>query len=157
MHLPQYDHTQRGKLHYVLHLSALAVAAICLIKIPGAGARIMICCVIGTTAVIEFFAFTCATLRVYDDQDCLKLEYGPLPLLKNRIAYEEIVATKPARSKIIDGWGIHYIPGRGWTYNVWGFDCVELTMIDGKLIRVGTDDADGLNAFLQDKINDSPQ
>ena len=82
MHLPQYDHTQRGKLHYVLHITALAVAAICLIRIPGAGARIMICCVIGTTAVREFFAFTCITLRVYDDQDCLKLEFGPLPLLK---------------------------------------------------------------------------
>jgi len=157
MHLPQYDHTQRGKLHDVLHLSALAVAAICLINIPAAGARIATWCVIGTTAVIEFFAFTCITLRVYDDQDCLKLEFGPLPLLKNRIAYEEIVAAKPARSKIIDGWGIHYIPGRGWTYNVWGFDCVELSMIDSKLIRVGTDDADGLNAFLQAKISDSPQ
>ena len=153
MHVTQYDHTQRGKLHYVLHFTALAVAAILLIRIPGAAAKVMICCVIGTTAIIEFFAFTCVTLRVYDDQDCLKVEFGPLPLLKKRIAYKEIVTTRPSRSKIIDGWGIHYIPGRGWTYNVWGFDCVELSMIDSKLIRVGTDDPAGLHAFLEGKIS----
>jgi len=153
MHLPQYDHIQRGKLHYILHVSALAVAAICLITIPTAAGQIRIYIAIGTTALLEFLAFTCITLRLYDDKNCLQLKYGPLPLIKKRIAYEKIVTTKPSRSKFIDGWGIHYSPGRGWTYNLWGFDCVELTMIDNKTIRVGTDDTAGLNAFLEGKIS----
>ena len=48
------------------------------------------------------------------------------------------------------GWGIHYFPGRGWTYNIWGFACVKLTL-GRKIIRVGTDDADGLARFLGEK------
>ena len=152
MHLPQYDHIQRGKLHYILHVSALAVAAICLLTIPAAAGQIRIYIAVGIAALLEFFAFSCITLRVYDDENCLRLKYGPLPLMKRHIAYEEIVATKPSRSKFIDGWGIHYIPGRGWTYNLWGFDCVELTMTDSKISRVGTDDPAGLNAFLKGKI-----
>ena len=34
------------------------------------------------------------------------------------------------------------MPGRGWTYNLWGFDCVKLTL-GRKIIRVGTNDAEG--------------
>ena len=153
MHLPQYDHTQQGKLHYVLHLAALFVVIILVTSIPAAATQVIIWSVVGTTAVIEFFAFTCISLRVYDDQDCLRLAYGPLPLLKARIAYEDIVACRCSRSKFIDGWGIHYIPGRGWTYNLWGFDCVELSMVDGKLIRLGTNDREALEAFLQTKVD----
>lgn len=153
MRVPRYDHTQRGKLHYFLHIAALAVATICLITIPAAAGQIRVYIAIGTTALLEFLAFSCITLRVYDHENCLQLKYGPLPLMKRRIAYADIVATKPSRSKFIDGWGIHYIPGRGWTYNLWGFDCVELTMIDNKIIRVGTDESTELDAFLQDKIS----
>ena len=153
MHLPQYDHTQRGKLHYVLHLAALFVVIILATQIRAVAGQIVIWSVVGTTAVIEFFAFTCISLRVYDDQDCLRLAYGPLPLLKAHIAYEDIVACRSSRSRFIDGWGIHYIPGRGWTYNLWGFDCVELSMVDGKLIRVGTDDREALATFLRTTID----
>ena len=154
MNLPQYDHIQRGKLHYILHITALAIAAICLITIPAAAGQIRVYIAIGTTAMLEFLAFSCITLHVYDDENCLQLKYGPLPLMKKHIAYADIVATRPSRSKFIDGWGIHYIPGRGWTYNLWGFNCVELTMIDNKIIRVGTDQPAQLDAFLQDKISD---
>ena len=55
------------------------------------------------------------------------------------------------RTNIIDGWGIHYFPGRGWTYNIWGFDCVKLTL-GRKIIRVGTDDAEELAKFIREKI-----
>jgi hypothetical protein len=56
-----------------------------------------------------------------------------------------------ARSSWIDGWGIHYIPGRGMTYNLWGFDCVEIDM-NGRTVRVGTDDPEGLTDFLKGRI-----
>ena len=54
-------------------------------------------------------------------------------------------------TSILDGWGIHYIPGRGWTYNVWGFACVKLTL-GRKVIRVGTDDADELAKAIRAKM-----
>ena len=50
----------------------------------------------------------------------------------------------------IDGWGIHYILVCGWTYNIWGFACVKLTL-GRKSIRVGADDAEGLVKFIREK------
>ena len=46
--------------------------------------------------------------------------------------------------------GIPFMPGRGWTYNIWGFACVKLTL-GRKIIRVGADDADELAKFLGEK------
>ena len=52
---------------------------------------------------------------------------------------------------LIDGLGIHYVPFRGWTYNLWGFDCVVLEL-GKKTLRIGSNDADGLLTFLRSRI-----
>jgi hypothetical protein len=57
---------------------------------------------------------------------------------------------KRSRSKVVDGWGIHCVVGRGWTWNLWGFDCVELR-VKGTTYRIGSDDADALARFLQSR------
>jgi hypothetical protein len=38
--------------------------------------------------------------------------------------------------------------GRGWTYNLWGFDCVEF-QYKGRPCRIGTDDVQGLTDWLR--------
>ena len=48
-----------------------------------------------------------------------------------------MTAVEAGRSSLIDGWGIHWIPGRGWTYNLWGFGCVVIQQ-GKKTTRVGT-------------------
>jgi hypothetical protein len=98
-----------------------------------------------------FFALSFAQLTVEDEGDYLAVRFGPLPVFRKRIAYAEIKAVERSRSSALDGWGIHYVPGRGWTYNLWGFDCVKL-QVNGRVIRVGSNDADELAAFLQEKI-----
>ena len=153
----KYDHTQRGKLHFIVHATAILVVALVLTNISEEDTNIAVYISAGTTAVLEFFAFTCVTLRVYDDEDCIALRFGPIPLLKKRIPYAEIKSGEPSRSKLVDGWGIHYIRKRGWIYNLWGFECVQLTTIDNRTIRIGTDDSAKLSAFLQTKISQSPQ
>ena len=55
------------------------------------------------------------------------------------------------RSSWIDGWGIHWIPGRGYTYNLWGFSCAKLD-VRGRTVRIGSDDADKLVEFLKSKL-----
>ena len=151
-----YDHTQRGKLHWWLHFAAITNAVIFLFFIPKDPLGIVYITTVFVTGMLEFFAWTVITLRVYDDGDAISLRFGPIPLAKKRIAYQETKSAEPSRSKVIDGWGVHYIPGRGWTYNLWGFECVELTTIDNRTIRIGTDDSSGLNAFLQTKITHLP-
>lgn len=46
--------------------------------------------------------------------------------------------------------GLHYLPGHGWTCNLWGFDCVILRL-DTQIVRVGTDDVEGLMLALKSK------
>jgi hypothetical protein len=55
------------------------------------------------------------------------------------------------RSTVLDGWGINYMPGKGWIYNLSGFDCV-VVHLGQKNIRVGTDDMEGLVRFLKGKV-----
>ena len=62
----------------------------------------------------------------------------------------DITGLEMGHTSILDGWGIHYFLGRGWTYNIWGFACVELTL-GRKIIRVGTDDADELVSVIREK------
>ena len=71
-------------------------------------------------------------------------------MLSKRIRYADITGVEVGRPSILDGWGIHFMPGRGWTYNVWGFACVKLTL-GRKVIRVGTDDAEGLVKVIGEK------
>ena len=102
-------------------------------------------------AILVTAALMCGSLCVRDEGEWLALRYGPLPILRKRIRYAHITAVEPDRTKVIDGWGIHYIIGRGWTYNLWGFGCVKLTL-GKKVIRVGTDDVDNLAEFLKGKV-----
>ncbi len=91
------------------------------------------------------------SLTVADAGDRLRIQYGPLPLFGRSILYSQIGAVEAGRSRLIDGWGIHWIPGRGWTYNLWGFDCV-VVHLGSRLIRIGTDDRDGLLELLESQL-----
>ncbi|MBP89727.1 MAG: hypothetical protein CMJ64_23980 [Planctomycetaceae bacterium] len=56
----------------------------------------------------------------------------------------------------MDGWGIHLSPSGGWTWNLWGFACVDVWYRKGtkvKKVRIGTDDPVGLEAFLKEQIS----
>jgi len=92
-------------------------------------------------------------LTVRDEGERLALRYGPLPVFRKLIRYSDITSVEPGRSSVIDGWGIHWIPGRGFTYNLWGLDCAKL-IVQGRIVRVGSDDVENLVAFLRNKIGD---
>lgn len=147
--MTEYTHTQRGRLHH----ASLIIAAIMLV---GAWLAWDSACVaelnLILSAVFIALAFLFASLTVRDGGEFLLLRYGPIPLLRKKIRYADITSVEPDRTKIVDGWGIHYVPGRGWTYNLWDFDCVKLTL-GKKVIRVGTDDVENLVDFLRKKIS----
>ena len=92
-----------------------------------------------------------ASMTVQDEGEFLAIRYGPLPVFHRRIRYADITSVEPGRSSIIDGWGIHWVPGRGWTYNLWGFQCAMLA-VRGGIVRIGSDDVDNLVGFLHGKI-----
>lgn len=142
-----YTHTQRAPLWIILMLVGLSlVAAAWLFSAPPLVQAILA----AVAAAFVLVALCFATLTIEDRGDVLRLRYGPIPLFRFRFRYDEISSVDATRSDAIDGLGIHYIPGRGWIFNLWGFDCVAITY-RGRTTRIGTDDVEGLAAFLRRK------
>lgn len=59
------------------------------------------------------------------------------------VEIRNIAAIRPVRNQWYYGWGIRRIP-RGWMYNVWGLDAVELELHSGGIFRIGTDQPEEL-------------
>jgi hypothetical protein len=146
--MPQYEHKQTSPLNLILYaLGVVQLAAAWVSRSNPATSIILSFC-----AVVMILAGLCVGyLIVRDEGDFLALRFGPLPVFRRLIAFSEITLVEPSRSTVLDGWGIHYIPGRGMTYNLWGFDCVKMR-VDNRTIRVGTDDVQGLVRFLKEKV-----
>ncbi|NQT14288.1 MAG: hypothetical protein HQ582_16145 [Planctomycetes bacterium] len=144
----QYSHTEHGWFHYGLYLSVAATLWLAwLIR----GQPFFMWMVLGAAAVLFLYTQTFHYLSVRDEDDCLAICFGPLPLLRKRIPYAQITSAEPDRTSLIDGWGIHYVPWRGVTYNIWGYDCVKL-QVWGCVVRVGSDDVENLVDFLRERI-----
>jgi len=143
----EYSHTQRGPLGHIL----VATAAVLLVIawLSGQTAPTIITSVVAVLLMLA--ALTFGSLTVRDEGQWLALRYGPLPVFRKRVPYGQITSVEPGRTSIIDGWGIHWIPGRGYTYNLWGFSCVKLAVGD-RTIRVGSDEPDKLVEFLKSKL-----
>ncbi|MBT4864728.1 MAG: hypothetical protein HON53_06330 [Planctomycetaceae bacterium] len=145
----QYQHTQRAPMHYLLWAIAIiqAVAAAMLLD-----ELIIAIILLVSAAIIALFAACFMHLTIQDVGDRLTVHYGPLPLFHKTILYADVTEAKAGRSSLIDGWGIHYVPSRGWTYNLWGFDCVDLKL-GQKSLRIGTDDVSNLLEHLNQQIH----
>ncbi|HRX82170.1 MAG TPA: hypothetical protein P5307_24055, partial [Pirellulaceae bacterium] len=104
----------------------------------------------GFTAILAL-AFRQLTIR--DNGDALLICFGPLPLFRRSVLYADLERVEQGRSSWFDGWGIHISPSGGWTWNLWGFDCVDVYMSRGRKLRIGTDDPAELAAFLQQQIS----
>ena len=145
-----YEHTQKGAFHYILSVAATFILGMAWVTQEQAGPSLVL---VAVGLVMAAFSLAFQTLTVRDGGDALELTFGPLPLFRERIPYARITAVQADRSNLLDGWGIHWVPGRGWTYNIWGFGCVKITS-GRRVIRVGSDDVDGLTRFLQGKLQE---
>lgn len=144
----KYQHTQHAPLGRIL-VGAGLVALVGAVMTAGEPAAFW-------PLAIVFVLFTLLgsmfdRLTVSDEGSSLAVRFGPLPLFQTRIEYQDIESVELDRTAIIDGWGIHYIPWRGTTWNLWGFDCVKLRVAN-KTLRLGTDDAVHLAEFLVSRL-----
>lgn len=138
-----YRHTQRSPLG-----PAFTVAAIgCLVVAVLFEAPFVRMLCLAMAVIAALLAAMLSRLSFHEQDDALRVRFGPLPWGGTTLRYDRVRAVRRARSSFVDGWGIHWFPGRGWTFNLWGFDCVEVTT-DRGLVRLGTDDPDGLARHL---------
>ena len=144
----RYDHTQAGPWFLILLIVGIAhfVASFF-----AADVVVQMILVVGG-ALMCFFAFCFRQLTIRDEGQELLICFGPLPLFRRRVRYAEIEAVKRSRTSWLDGWGIHLSPGGGWTWNMWGFDCVDVYINGRRKLRIGTDDADALVQFIETRL-----
>ena len=142
-----YEHTQHSPLWLVLALP-IAAGLVTSAVAEDAGLRYA---AVGFAALFAWLVASFATLTVRDVGDRLDVRFGPLPLFGTKVRYADVEGVEVARSRLIDGWGIHWVPGRGWTFNLWGFDCVEVTTPKG-IVRIGTDEPEELARFLAHRV-----
>lgn len=145
-----YSHTQYGRFHVLFYVPLVIMVGAMCFQGPEA-VPLPLFAGVGLVLVVSAQAFR--TLTIEDEGDALSIRYGPLPLIRKRIMYDSIQGVEVGTSSWIDGWGVHWFPGRGWTYNLWGFACVAL-VVRGRTIRIGTDDAENLAMFLRGKCSD---
>ena len=148
----RYEHTQNAPLYLILVAVGVGMfMAAGLVPEPVGQSIFAIC-----GAMMFLLACCFHHLTISDEGDQLLIHFGPIPLFRRRVTYSEIEKVQQARSTIWDGWGIHLSPGGGWTWNLWGFDCVDVWHRKGgrlKKVRIGTDDPVGLQAFLIERLS----
>ncbi|MCA9174122.1 MAG: hypothetical protein KDB14_06500 [Planctomycetales bacterium] len=149
----QYQHTQTAPLYLILVAvgGALLVAAW---QTHEVAPRLILVCT--SLLLLLLFAASFRYLQVRDAGTDLLILFGPLPLFRRRICYAAMERVEQSRSTMLDGWGIHLSPSGGWTWNLWGFDCVDLWYRKGarlRKIRIGTDDPVGLASFLRESMS----
>ena len=143
-----YNHTQQAPLHLIFY--AIIVALLVLAWV-GREQRPVVLCTLAVAATLLLVSLMFKQLTVRDEGKCLAIRYGILPVFRKLISNSDITSVERGRSSILDGWGIHWVPGRGFTYNLWGFDCAVLKVQD-RVVRVGSDDVENLVAFLRERL-----
>lgn len=79
-----------------------------------------------------------SSLRISIDGHALRWHFGP-GIWRKAIPLTQIVAVEATRTRLWNGWGIHFTR-RGWLYNVSGFDAVIVSTQDGTSVLLGTDE-----------------
>lgn len=152
--MPSYSHTQAGYLHWIC-LACGAPLAFLAVLIPGNTALLLTFA--GSAALCVLLAACCYSLTVADAGDRLTVQFGPLPVFHTSVCYSEILEVRTGRSSWLDGLGVHYVPGRGWIYNIHGRDCVEIRCVSGRKLRIGTDEPAKLLEVIRDGQSRSPR
>jgi len=149
---PHYDHTQQGWFHWLLYAVAAGMLAATLTMPYHPVATYVLP---SAALLMVVLSVTSRNLNVRDEGHCVLVQFGPLHVFKKRIDYKDIVEVRADRSTWIDGWGAHWNPRHGWIWNIWGFDCVRLTLANKRVFRIGTDEPQKLTEFLKKRTEEA--
>lgn len=148
--MARYDHTQQAPLWRILVAVGIGATTVAVLFSQRPPALF----VGGIMAFVMFLtAGMFGHLRVWDEGSRLRVKFGPLPFFGTHIDYAKMTGVHREKSRFIDGWGIHSVPPKGMIINIWGRDCIAIEFGPKKMVRIGTDDPDGLEALLQGKLD----
>ena len=93
---------------------------------------------------VSLLLFSILTVKVDGEEVSVRFGVG---LIRKRFPLSEIESHSAVRNPWYYGWGLRRTP-IGWLYNVSGLEAVEITLKDGRKVRIGTDDPTGLDAAI---------
>ena len=95
------------------------------------------------------------TLTVSIDENYLRLKFG-LGIISKKFLLKEISEALSVKNRWYYGWGVRVLfrPFM-WIYNVSGFDAVQITMKNGKIYRIGTDEPSELEMAINHFIRNN--
>ena len=135
-----YKHTQIGTLIIMIYLIALAFLGYLLFQTQPDGVALTLLLIL--LIVIVIFSTLTITINQHEF-----IFYFSLGAFTKKISLSEIQSYRLVHNPWIFGWGIHLTP-TGWLYNVSGYDALEITLTNGKRLRIGTDDPQKLITAL---------
>jgi len=150
---PSYHHTQKAP--WFLLLFAFAALFFTVAWVTRAE-PVLPAILLVSGLLMATLGYSMQQLTVSDEGDRLAICFGPLPLFRKRIRYDDIIGVEIGRTTIMDGWGIHWSPWGGWLWSLSAGKCVVIRR-RRRVTRVGTDDAEGLAEFLKSRIGGQPR
>ena len=80
------------------------------------------------------------SLQVIIDGKYVRMKFG-YGMYQKKFLLHDILSAKTVKNRWWYGWGIRWwLWPKMWIYNVSGFDAVEITLKNGKMYRIGTDE-----------------
>ena len=148
--MTRYRHMQVGwAMLGMLGVSVVSVVvSIPLVQADGEGRAVLAI----ASAVLSAAVLVFCSLTVTVDPAHVTVRFGLTPLRK-RIRLADIASFEAVRNPWYFGWGIQRY-GPGWLYNVSGFEAIEIVRTDGKELRIGTDDSQGLLRALSAAVGE---
>jgi len=146
----RYSHTQVGTVIIAGMVTVCVFAVAALAAFPENAGMLALVVLVVVGAMLALFSF----LTVEIEGDTITCKFG-VGLVRKRIALADIESAKAVRNHWLVGWGIRWVPGHYWVWNVSGLDAVELAMKDGSRFRIGTDEPEVLARALQTALQTS--
>ena len=104
-------------------------------------------------ALILFILASFSTLTVFIDEQFLKIRFG-WGIFRKNFPLSEVATIGKVKNHWYYGWGIRlWFWPMMWIFNVSGFDAIELTMKNGRIYRIGTNEPEKLEAAIKQVIH----
>jgi len=139
----EYRHTQFGHVIFIglsFTMMAVFIIPIALGFFPPA---LFVALVFLAISVALFYS-----LNVEISHNVLVCSFG-IGLIRKQIPLSDIQEVRAVKNPWIAGWGIRWMPGQYWLWNVSGLRAVELLMKNGTRFRIGTDEPEILVHAIQ--------
>lgn len=104
-------------------------------------------------ALVVLILASFSTLTVTIDEQLIGIRFG-WGIFYKKFLLNEIATVSKVKNRWYYGWGVRFwFWPRMCIYNVSGFDVVEITMKDGKIYRIGTDEPEKLEMAIKSNIS----